>query len=230
MQINKYIAHAGVCSRRKADEFIKTGQIQVNGEIMTDVTYRVQKDDIIYFRNTELTPEKHVYILLNKPKGYITTAADEKDRKTVLDLVRFNKKIRLYPIGRLDRMTTGLLVLTNDGEFAQKLAHPRNKIVKQYKVTLDRPLEAPIYDRLKIGITLRDGFVKPDRIAFVEDSKRKELIIELHSGKNRVIRRIFEHVGYKIIALDRFNYAGLTKRGLVSGAWRELTPTEVKQL
>ena len=230
MQINKYIAHSGVCSRRKADELVQKGVITVNGLVMTDVTYRVQPDDCVMHKDQVIELEQHIHILLNKPKGYITTVDDERDRKTVLDLIQLKQRARLYPVGRLDRATTGLLILTNDGEFAQKLAHPRNKIVKQYKITLDRPLELRIFERMKKGLCMRDGFFRPDKLIFVEGSKRKELIIELHSGKKRIIRRLFEHVGYKVSKLDRFYYAGLTKRGLARGAWRQLTSQEVAEL
>lgn len=231
MQINKYIAHAGVCSRRKADELVQAGEIRINGTVVTDVTYRIKPGDEVVYRDTVLTPEPHIYIVLNKPKGYITTAADEKERKTVLDLFDAkDKQARFYPVGRLDRMTTGVLILTNDGEFSQQLAHPRNKIVKQYKVTLDRPIDRNSFERLIKGVRLVDGFIKPDRIVLVEGSKRKELILQLHSGKNRIIRRLFEHVGYKVKALDRFDFAGLSKQGLKRGEWRDLTAAEVEKL
>ena len=230
MQINKYIAHSGVCSRRKADDLVVNGAISVNGTVMANPAYRLQDGDEVYYRDQLLVPENHIYIVLNKPKGYIATAADEKSRKTVLDLVHTNKRVRLYPVGRLDRATTGILILTNDGAFAQKMAHPRNQITKRYKVTLDKPLPVQQLQRIRRGLKLSDGFIKPDSLVFVEGSKRTELIIELHSGRNRIIRRLFSYVGTKVTKLDRFYYAGLTKRGLVSGAWRNLTKAEFQQL
>lgn len=230
MQISKYIAHSGVCSRRKADELIMLGDISINGEAMTNPAYRLQEDDVVTYKGRVIAPEQHVYVIINKPKGYICTVADEKNRKTVLDLVPVSKNVRLYPVGRLDRSTTGLLLMTNDGAFAQKMAHPRNSIVKRYKVTLDRPLSVSLFERIKKGLRLDDGFIKPDSLIFVAGSKRMELLIELHSGRNRIIRRLFGHVEYKVTKLDRFYYAGLTKHGLARGAFRHLTQAEVEQL
>lgn len=227
MQISKYIAHAGICSRRKADELVKKGHISVNGQLMSDVTYRVQPRDVVAYKDVVIKPEAHVYILINKPSGYVTTVEDERDRKTVLDLIDLPTEERIYPVGRLDRATTGLLLLTNDGALAQELAHPRHQTQKKYYVALSTPLEEHLFERLKKGIRLEDGFIKPDRIVFVEGSKRKELIIELHSGKNRIIRRMFLAVEMRIKHLDRFEYAGLSKKGLKTGQWRFLTPAEV---
>ena len=230
MQISKYIAHAGICSRRKADQFVKMGYVSVNGQVMTDVTYRLQEGDVIAYKDIIVKPEEHLYVLLNKPSGYVTTVEDERDRKTVLDLIQLPKKQRLYPVGRLDRATTGLLLLTNDGEFAQKLTHPSYKMQKKYFVSLSIPLEEHKFAKLKQGIRLEDGFMKPDRIAFVEGSRRKELIVELHSGKNRIIRRMFAAVESRVSYLDRFEYANLNKKGLKVGQWRFLTATEVTAL
>jgi 23S rRNA pseudouridine2605 synthase len=230
MQISKYIAHAGVCSRRKADELVKKGHISVNGQVMTDVTYRLQPDDVVAYKDAVIKPEEHVYVLLNKPSGYVTTVTDERDRKTVLDLVQLPRGERVYPVGRLDRATTGLLLITNDGVLAQKLAHPRHKTQKKYYVVLATPLEEHLFEQLKKGIRLEDGFMKPDRIVFVEGSKRKELIVELHSGKNRIIRRMFAAVETRVKHLDRFEYAHLTKKGLKIGQWRFLRPEEVTAL
>ncbi len=230
MQINRYIAHSGICSRRKADELVAKGFITLNGESMTDVAYRVQPGDVIAYKEQVIKPEEYVYVLLNKPKGCVTTVEDERDRKTVLDLINLPKPVRLYPVGRLDRMTTGLLLLTNDGTFAQELAHPRYNMQKKYYVSLAIPLDEHKFQKLKRGIRLPDGFVRPDRIVFVEGSKRTELIVELHSGKNRVIRRMFASVEARVQHLDRFEYAGMTKKGLKVGAWRSLTPAEVKTL
>lgn len=230
MQINKYISHSGICSRRKADELVAKGFITVNGEPMTDVAYRLQPGDVVAYKDKVIKPEAPVYVLINKPKGVVTTVEDERDRKTVLDLVELPKPARLYPVGRLDRMTTGLLLLTNDGAFAQELAHPRYNMQKKYYVSLAIPLEEHKFERLKKGIRLEDGFMKPDRIVFVEGSKRTELIVELHSGKNRIIRRMFAQVEARVKHLDRFEYANLTKKGLKVGEWRFLTPAEVKSL
>lgn len=235
MQISKYIAHAGIASRRKADELVKKGHVTVNDQVMTDVTYRVQPDDVVAYKDVVIKPEEHVYILLNKPSGYVTTVSDEQGRKTVLDLISLPKGQRatvqrIYPVGRLDRATTGLLLLTNDGAFAQKLAHPRHKVQRKYYVSLALSLEEHLFERLKKGLRLEDGFIKPDRIVFVEGSKRKELIIELHSGKNRIIRRMFSAVDARVKYLDRFEYGHLTKKGLKVGEWRFLTPSEIEVL
>lgn len=230
MQINKYIAHSGICSRRKADEAVLKGLVTVNGDFMTDVTYRVQEGDVVAFQDKVIKPEEHVYIIINKPKGVVTTVEDERDRKTVVDLVKLPKPARLYPVGRLDRMTTGLLLLTNDGEFAQKLAHPSYGVEKKYYVTLKCPLALSHFIELKNGIRLVDGFTKPDKIVFVEGSKRTHLIVELHSGKNRIIRRMFAHFQARVETLDRFSYANISKKGLKPGAWRHLTPDEVQAL
>jgi len=230
MQINKYIAHSGVCSRRKADEIVEKGLVTVNGDLMTDVTYRVQPDDRVEYKDNAIKPEKSVYVLLNKPKGYVSTVDDERGGKTVLDCVSLPHVKRLYPVGRLDRMTTGLLVLTNDGEFAQKLAHPSHGVTKKYHVILGEPLELYLFEKLKNGVKLIDGIAKPDKMVFVEGSKRTQLLVELHSGKNRIIRRMFAFLGAKVKALDRFLYSGLNKKGLKPGAWRYLTPDEVKEL
>jgi 23S rRNA pseudouridine2605 synthase len=230
MQINKYIAHSGICSRRKADEAIAQGLITINGYFMTDVTYRVQEGDVVAFEEKIIKPEEHVYIVINKPKGVVTTVEDERDRQTVVDLVKLPKPARLYPIGRLDRQTTGLLLLTNDGEFSQKLAHPSYGVEKKYYVSLKCPLALSHFLALKQGVRLADGFAKPDKIVFVEGSKRKQLIVELHSGKNRIIRRMFAHFQGRVEVLDRFSYANISKKGLKPGEWRHLTLDEVKSL
>lgn len=230
MQINKYIAHSGVCSRRKADELVAKGMVTVNGDLMTDVAYRIQPGDLVEYKDNALKPERHVYVLLNKPKGCVSTVDDDRGGKTVLDYVVLPNVKRLYPVGRLDRMTTGLLVLTNDGEFAQKLAHPRHGVTKKYHVVLGEPLELYLFEKLKSGVKLIDGFAKPDKMVFVEGSKRTQLLVELHSGKNRIIRRMFAHVGARVKSLDRFMYAQLNKKGLKPGTWRYLTSEEVKEL
>lgn len=230
MQISKYIAHSGICSRRKADEIVTKGLVTINGELMTDVTYRVQQGDLIEYKDNAIKPEKHVYVLLNKPKGCVSTVDDERGGKTVLDCVSLPHIKRLYPVGRLDRMTTGLLILTNDGEFAQKLAHPSHGVTKKYHVVLGEPLAINLFEKLKNGVKLIDGFAKPDKIVFVEGSKRMQLLVELHSGKNRIIRRLFAHVGARVKSLDRFMYAHLNKKGLKAGDWRYLTAEELKEL
>ena len=230
MKISKYIAHAGICSRRKADELVEKGFVTINGEVMRDVAYRVQPGDVVTYKDKVIKLEDHVYVLLNKPRSIVTTVEDERDRTTVLDLIKLPKPVRLYPVGRLDRMTTGLLLLTNDGELAQQLSHPSYRMKKKYYVTLSVPLEESKFERLKKGIKLEDGFVKPDRIVFVEGSRRKELIVELHSGKNRIIRRMFSEVESRVAQLDRFEYANLNKKGLKVGEWRFLTSAELAAL
>ncbi len=228
IQLNKYLAHAGIASRRKAEELILNGDITVNGKLVIDSGYRVTENDVVKYKNRVVYPEEKIYILLNKPKGYITTTSDEKKRKTVMDLIDSYNHLRLYPIGRLDRGTTGVLLITNDGDLAQVLSHPRNNISKVYKATLDKKLKSSDALSIKQGITLEDGFIKADHL-WVEDNP-KQIGIEIHSGKNRIVRRIFEHLGYKLIKLDRSSYAGLTRKNLQSGQWRLLRQEEVKKL
>jgi len=227
--LNTYLAHAGVCSRRKAVELIASGVVRVNQKIIREPAYRVQPDDVVTVSGKTIGPEEHVYILLNKPKDYVTTVSDERGRKTVMDLVGDAVQARLYPIGRLDRTTTGLLVLTNDGAFAQKLSHPRYEVEKIYTVTLDRNVSMADMQAIMDGIVLDDGKVVVDDIAYTGTTK-KEVTVVLHSGKNRVVRRIFEHFGYMVKKLDRVGYAGLTKKRLPVGSWRYLTKGEVAAL
>jgi 23S rRNA pseudouridine2605 synthase len=229
LYLGKFIAQAGIASRRKAIEEIKKGLVAVNGKITVNPAYIVQKDDLVTYKGHVVEQEKHMYILLNKPKGYIASTSDERGRNTVMDLLPKNT-LRLFPIGRLDRNTTGLIVITNDGAFAQTLAHPRSCTPKIYHVTLDRPFTAFDLETLSRGIRLFDGLIKPDYVGIKPASKKYDVIIELHSGKNRIIRRIFEHLDYKIKKLDRSQYAGLTKKNLPSGTWRHLTAQEVTQL
>ena len=232
IRLNKYIANAGVCSRREADELIANGAITVNGEIITQMGYKVQPSDVILYGDERLKNEKKVYILLNKPKDFITTAEDTHDRKIVTDLVRNACKERVFPVGRLDRNTTGLLLLTNDGELTKRLTHPRHGVRKIYHVHLDKPLTKADLEQVANGVKLDDDvFIKPDAIAYVEGAEtKKEVGIEIHSGQNRVVRRIFEQLGYQITKLDRVAFAGLTKKDLPRGKWRFLSDKEISFL
>lgn len=230
MYIAKFIAHSGVCSRRNAVELVKTGQISVNGQDIKDVTYIVKPGDKVEYNGALIKPQNYVYILLNKPKDCVTTLSDERRRRTVIDLINTKKIGRVYPVGRLDRMTTGLILLTNDGTLAQKLAHPRFNIPKGYCVTLDKEFDGQDFSKLLTGVKLRDGFIKPDKLVFQGKFSRRKLLIKIHSGKNRVIRRIFERLGYRVTNLDRFFYAGLSKKGLPVGTYRILNRDEIDSL
>jgi 23S rRNA pseudouridine2605 synthase len=229
VRLNKWISNAGICSRRGADALIQGGRITVNGARITTLGYQIKTTDVVRFRDKILRPSRNIYILLNKPKNYITTAFDPEGRKTVLDLVQGACPERVYPVGRLDRNTTGLLLLTNDGELAQKLAHPSYKVKKLYQVELTTPISVEDLEAIKAGIKLKDGILQVDSIATAEGDASK-LGIEIHSGKNRVVRRLFEHLGYQIVALDRVMYAELTKKDLPRGKWRFLTQYEIRQL
>jgi len=229
IRLNRYIANAGLCSRREADEFISSGQITVNGKVIDEMGYKVQPSDVVKYGRKILNREKIVYVLLNKPKDFITTTEDPEDRKTVMELVAKACEERIYPVGRLDRMTTGLLLLTNDGELADKLSHPSNGIKKVYQVELDKPITQEHFDMILAGIELEDGQVKADDLGIITPDG--EVVgIEIHSGKNRIVRRIFEHLGYEVLKLDRTTYAGLTKKDLPRGKWRFLTEKEVIRL
>lgn len=228
IQLNKYLAHSGLCSRRKADLLIKNKEITVNGQLVTNCAHKVNYQDIVKYKNDPIKLEEKVYILLNKPKGYITTTSDEKNRKTILDLIKPDIKQRLYPIGRLDRATTGLVILTNDGTLTQKLAHPSNNISKTYNVVLATPLAVEDLNKIKKGIMLEDGFMKVDSIEFMDNCNT--IHVTIHSGKNRIIRRLFEKLDYKILKLDRTSYAGLTQKHLPQGYWRLLTSKEINML
>ncbi|MFU8844422.1 MAG: pseudouridine synthase [Bacteroidales bacterium] len=231
VRLNKYIANAGVCSRREADQLILSGIIKVNGKVVTDLGTKVNLTDKVQYDNKVLKPEKKNYILLNKPKGFITTTDDPFDRKTVMFLVKNACRERVYPVGRLDRNTTGLLLLTNDGELAKKLTHPRHKIPKIYHVTLDKNLKKADFQKIMDGINLEEGFIKVDGIAYVKEAEHhKEIGVELHSGLNRVVRRIFESLDYQVVKLDRVSFAGLTKKDVPRGKWRFLTDKEVSFL
>ncbi len=230
IRLNKFIANAGICSRREADELIKAGAVTVNGKIITEMGYKVKRTDMVSYGGQGLRPEKHVYILLNKPKDYITTSDDPQERKTVMQLIKGACKQRVYPVGRLDRNTTGLLLLTNDGEMTDKITHPSFKQKKIYHVELDKPVKKEHLNMIINGFELEDGFIKADDIDYVEQGSKNEVGITLHSGRNRIVRRIFEHLEYKVKKLDRVYFAGLTKKDLPRGKWRLLTPMEVNML
>jgi len=229
IRLNRYIANAGVCSRRDADKLIEKGEIRVNGKVVTEMGYKVTSKDVVKHNQKTLSREQPVYVLLNKPKDFITTTDDPQNRKTVMDLVAKATEHRIYPVGRLDRNTTGLIVLTNDGDLADRLAHPSNGIRKLYQAELDKKLEEEDFAKIKQGLTLEDGPVKIDDLAIVSADGRT-IGIELHLGRNRIVRRIFEHLGYEVARLDRVVYAGLTKKDLPRGKWRYLTPKELIKL
>lgn len=229
IRLNKYIAQSGVCSRREADTHIENGKIRVNNKVITEMGYQVQPGDKVYYENKLLSKEKLVYVLLNKPKDFITTTDDPQERKTVMNLVATACDERIYPVGRLDRNTTGLLLLTNDGELSKKLTHPSHEISKVYQVELDVPLSNQHFENIKEGIELEDGLIKIDDIAVLDNSGRN-LGIEIHSGKNRIVRRIFESLGYQVTRLDRVMFAGLTKKDLPRGKWRFLSEKEIIRL
>lgn len=229
IRLNKYIANSGICSRREADTLISTGAVTINGKIESTLGTKVMPGDIVKVGEEKINPERKIYLLLNKPKDYITTLDDEKDRKTVMDLVENACSERIYPVGRLDRNTTGLLLFTNDGEMTTKLTHPSYNKRKIYHVFLENPITSEHLLQIKEGINLEDGPIAADQIDFVNGS-RYEVGIELHSGRNRIVRRIFEHFGYSIKKLDRVYYAGLTKKDLPRGKWRFLTDAEIAKL
>lgn len=231
MPLNKYIAHGGICSRRDAAILVKDGKVTVNGTAATDPGMKVSQNDVVKVGNKKVTPSKNfVYILLNKPKDYITTSEDPQGRKTVLDLVRSATDERVYPVGRLDRNTSGVLLLTNDGELAQKLSHPSNEVKKVYEVQLDKALTKADMDKIASGITLEDGFVAPDVIAYADAKDKSVIGVEIHSGRNRIVRRIFEHLKYDVKGLDRVMFAGLTKKDVQRGRWRFLKEKEIRLL
>lgn len=231
MPLNKFLAHAGVCSRRDAADIVKSGKVLVNGARIVEPGFKVsEKDDIKYMGKTLTAKKNLVYLLINKPKDYITTTEDPQGRKTVLDIVKNATTERVYPIGRLDRNTTGVLLLTNDGELAQKLSHPSYEVKKIYEVTLDKQLTKAHFDQIMNGITLEDGFVAPDVLAWPDPKNKHILGIEIHSGRNRIVRRIFESLGYDVKNLDRVMYANLTKKNVDRGKWRFLSEKEVRLL
>ena len=230
LRLNKFLANAGVCSRREADEFITAGVVKVNGEVVTELGTKVLRTDEVLFHDQPVKMEKKVYVLLNKPKDYVTTSDDPQQRKTVMDLVKGACEERIYPVGRLDRNTTGVLLLTNDGDLASKLTHPKFLKKKIYHVYLDRAVTAHDMQQIAEGITLEDGDIKADAIEYASDTDKKQVGIEIHSGKNRIVRRIFESLGYKVTKLDRVQFAGLTKKNVKRGDWRYLTEEEVDRL
>ena len=230
IRLNKYLANAGVCSRREADEFIQAGVVKVNGEIVTELGTKVKRSDVVLFHDQLVNIEKKVYILLNKPKDYVTTSDDPQNRKTVMDLVKGACRERIYPVGRLDRNTTGVLLLTNDGELATKLTHPQFLKKKIYHVFLDKNVSAADMKQIADGIELEDGEIHADAVEYASETDRKQVGIEIHSGRNRIVRRIFEHLGYRVIKLDRVYFAGLTKKNVRRGDWRFLTEKEVDML
>jgi 23S rRNA pseudouridine2605 synthase len=231
VSLSKFVAQAGIASRRKVVDLIRQGLIKVNGAIIKEPGYKVHPDDrVTYYDKILKVAQQKIYIVINKPKDYITTVSDEKGRKTVMDIIKNAIGQRLYPVGRLDRNTTGLLILTNDGQFAQKLSHPRYEVQKTYAVTLNRILHKNDYEKIKEGFDLHDGFIKVDAIHYAARLPRNHIKVVLHSGKNRIVRRIFEHLGYEVVKLDRMEYAGLTKRGLLVGDWRYLNADEVESL
>ena len=230
IRLNKYLANAGVCSRREADEYIQAGSVLVNGTVVTELGTKVLRSDEVKFRDQPVTMEKKVYVLLNKPKDYVTTSDDPQQRKTVMDLVKNACEERIYPVGRLDRNTTGVLLLTNDGDLASKLTHPKFLKKKVYHVYLDKPVTATDLQKIAEGIELEDGEVHADAIEYASPTDEKQVGIEIHSGKNRIVRRIFESLGYRVVKLDRVQFAGLTKKNLRRGDWRFLTQKEVEML
>ncbi len=230
IRLNKYLANAGVCSRREADDFITAGVVTVNGQIVTELGTKVKRGDEVRFHDQTISIERKIYILLNKPKDYVTTVDDPQDRKTVMELVKGACKERIYPVGRLDRNTTGVLLLTNDGEMASKLTHPRFLKKKIYHVRLDKNLTAADMDQLATGIQLEDGEIHADAISYTSETDKTLVGVEIHSGRNRIVRRMFEHLGYHVLRLDRVQFAGLTKKNVRRGDWRFLTEKEVNML
>ena len=230
IRLNKFLANAGICSRREADEFITAGVISVNGVVVTELGTKIQRTDEVKFHDHPVSIERKTYVLLNKPKDCVTTSDDPQARKTVMDCVKDACKERIYPVGRLDRNTTGVLLLTNDGDLASKLTHPKFLKKKIYHVYCDKNVTKADLDQIAAGITLEDGEIRADAISYASETDKKQVGIEIHSGKNRIVRRIFESLGYKVIKLDRVYFAGLTKKGLKRGDWRFLTEQEVNML
>ena len=230
IRLNKFLANAGICSRREADEFITAGVVSVNGEVVTELGTKIKRTDEVKFHDEPVSIERKTYILLNKPKDCVTTSDDPQERKTVMDFVKGACKERIYPVGRLDRNTTGVLLLTNDGDLASKLTHPKYLKKKIYHVYCDKNVTKADLDQIAAGVTLDDGEIHADAISYTDDFKKDDVGIEIHSGKNRIVRRIFESLGYKVMKLDRVYFAGLTKKGLRRGEWRYLTEQEVNFL
>lgn len=230
IRLNKFLANAGVCSRREADEFITAGVVSVNGEVVTELGTKIKRSDVVKFHDEPVSIERKVYVLLNKPKDCVTTSDDPQERRTVMDFVKGACNERIYPVGRLDRNTTGVLLLTNDGDLASKLTHPKYLKKKIYHVYLDKNLTKADMDQIATGVQLEDGEIHADTISYASDTDKAQVGIEIHSGKNRIVRRIFESLGYKVMKLDRVFFAGLTKKNLRRGEWRYLTEQEVNFL
>ena len=230
IRLNKYIANSGVCSRREADKYIASGNVTVNGVVVTEMGFKVKPEDEVRFDNSFISPEEKKYVLLNKPKNYITTMDDERGRKTVMDLVANATKERVYPVGRLDRNTTGLLLFTNDGDLAKKLTHPKHNVQKLYHASLDKKFEVKHLHLIRDEVIIEGKKVFIDEVDYVVGESKTEVGIKIHSGRNRIVRKIFEHFGYKVVKLDRVIFAGLTKKNLPRGRFRELTSQEVNTL
>ncbi|HEY9362267.1 MAG TPA: pseudouridine synthase [Chitinophagaceae bacterium] len=231
MPLNKYVAHCGICGRREAADIVKEGKVKVNGVVITEPGFKINDKDDVRVNDKKVTPTKNlVYILVNKPKDYITTTDDPQGRKTVLDLIKKATQERVYPVGRLDRNTSGVLLFTNDGELSQKLTHPSNGIKKIYAVVLDKPLTKDHFEQILKGVMLDDGMANVDVMAFTDIKDKTQVGLELHGGRNRIVRRIFEHFGYTVKNLDRVVFAGLTKKNLQRGHWRYLTDKELREL
>lgn len=230
IRLNRFIANAGICSRREADTYIAAGIVTVNGQIVTELGTKISPDDDVRFDNRIIKAERKVYVLLNKPKDYVTSTEDPHAERTVMELVKDACEERIYPVGRLDRNSTGLLLLTNDGDLSKRLTHPSHKVDKIYQVSLDRSVSVGDIQKIADGLTLEDGFIAADMVSFVEGRNKDTVGIEIHSGKNRIVRRIFEHLGYRVKSLDRVSFAGLTKKNIPRGKWRFLTPREVSYL
>jgi 23S rRNA pseudouridine2605 synthase len=230
IRLNRFISNSGICSRREADKYISAGVVVVNGQIVTELGTKVSPEDEVRFDGRLITPERKVYLLLNKPKDFVTTTDDPHATQTVMDLIRNACEERVYPIGRLDRNTTGLLLFTNDGDLAKRLSHPSHKVNKVYQVTLDKNVSVNDLQKITDGFELEDGLISADAITYVEGMDKNVVGIEIHSGRNRIVRRMFEHLGYRVRALDRVSYAGLTKKNLPRGKWRFLSPPEVSFL
>ncbi len=230
IRLNKYISNSGICSRREADTYIKSGSATVNGKVITEMGYKVNIDDEVRFDGSLISPEAKKYVLLNKPKNFITTMDDERGRKTVMDLVGGATKERIYPVGRLDRNTTGLLLFTNDGEMAKKLTHPKHNVRKLYHASLDKKLAMKDLQKISENFVLEGKMVFVDAISYIENQSKTEIGIEIHSGRNRIVRKIFAHFGYTVVKLDRVIFSGLTKKNLSRGHWRHLTQQEINNL
>jgi 23S rRNA pseudouridine2605 synthase len=230
IRLNKYLANNGICSRREADNLITAGLVTINGEVVTQLGTKVKPGDEVKFNGDRIKHEKKVYILMNKPKDYVTTTDDPQARKTVIDLLKNSVKERVYPVGRLDRQTSGVLLLTNDGDLTTRLTHPKYNKKKIYQVTLDKNFKKQDLVEIIHGVPLEDGYIKADAIDFVDPKDKKLVGIEIHSGRNHIVRRIFEHFDYKVVKLDRVYFAGLTKKGLERGSWRHLNEQEIAML